>query len=161
MGQPIYVHLRIVNMLLLASILPKAAYCERVENLRHLANPFESRRNGTFACQATSMARRDRVSRVSTLNGGAIEQMKTETRWDLQLPMGFVRPRTITMLWYIPWSMAIFSFWTFPWTSSWFHTVAQWSSANTWFPHTQEGVNLQTNVIVRRVKRLVTESKST
>ena len=91
-----------------------------------------------------------RMRIVVSLNGGAREKEKGTPHWEPELPTGYVRSRTIRMMWYIPFAVSILSFWTFPLTSLCFHKVAQWASCNTWFPHTQEGVNLQTNVIVRQ-----------
>lgn len=97
----------------------------------------------------------DDASVATVLRGGSTGENATveppATPWEMQLPMGFVRTRPIAMLWYIPSAVAILSFWTFPLTSLVFHNVAQWASSNTWFPHTPEGVNLQTNVIVREM----------
>jgi hypothetical protein len=78
-----------------------------------------------------------------------------------QLPTGYVRSRDVGMLWNIPFPIALLSFWTFPFISSVFHVVAQWASSNTWFPHTQEGVNLQANVVVRRVENVTAQSSWT
>lgn len=111
---------------------------------------WEHRRLGN----ARDRACNSRMRIVVSLHGGALEEEKGKPHWEPQLPKGYVRSRTITMMWYIPFAVAILSFWTFPLTSLCFHYIAQWASSNTWFPHTQEGVNLQTNVIVRQAESM-------
>lgn len=139
---------RIVYNLLLVSALERAYAhnSRRGENSANHDNQFDAalfwppRRNRIKNCK-----------KIVSLAGGALNETNpTTTLWQPQLPAGVVRYQTTKILWYIPLAICVFSFWSFKWTSLWFHIIVQWASSNTWIPITDEEVNLQTNVVVRR-----------
>ena len=148
-----------VHLLLLSAVM-EGAFGEPNENFSNQAPCVGSRatapcriptRRLSATCLVEERASNSRKSMVVALTGGALDE-KSTTSWERQLPTGVIRPRTITMLWCIPFLTMAFSFWSFQWTSLWFHSLAQWSSSNTWFPPTEDKVNLQTNVVVRRAR---------